>query len=60
MLGTAAGVIILQRAAVYTPLSVFLDLDTLSAVDMAICALLGVGLLAVIETVKFVNRRRAV
>ncbi len=60
MLGIAAGVIALQLAAVYTPLSEFLDLDTLSAVDISICALLGVGLLAVIETVKLVARRRAV
>ena len=60
MLGIAAGVVALQLAAVYTPLREFLDLDTLSAVDISICALLGVGLLAVIETVKLVTRRRAV
>ena len=52
MLAIAAGVIVLQLAAVYTPLSEFLDLDMLSPVDISICALLGVGLLAVIETVK--------
>ena len=40
MLGIAAGVIALQLAAVYTPLSEFLDLDTLSALDISICALL--------------------
>ena len=60
MLGIAAGVVALQLAAVYTPLREFLNLDTLSAVDISICALLGVGLLAVIETVKLVTRRRAV
>ncbi len=60
MLGIAAGVVSLQLAAVYTPLSEFLDLDTLSALDISICALLGIGLLAVIETVKLVTRRRAV
>jgi Ca2+-transporting ATPase len=59
MLGIAAGVVALQLAAVYTPLSEFLDLDTLSVVDISICALLGVGLLVVIETVKLVARRRA-
>jgi Ca2+-transporting ATPase len=59
MLGIAAGVVALQLAAVYTPLREFLDLDTLSAVDISICALLGVGLLVVIETVKLVARRRA-
>ena len=58
MLGIAAGVVTLQLAAVYTPLREFLDLDTLSAVDISICALLGVGLLAVIETVKLVTRWR--
>jgi Ca2+-transporting ATPase len=57
MLGISAGVIVLQFAAVYTPLSEFLKLDSLSAVDMAICALLGVGLLVVIEIVKLVKRR---
>ena len=60
MLGIAAGVVSLQLAAVYTPLSEFLDLDTLSALDISISALLGIGLLAVIETVKLVTRRRAV
>ena len=60
MLGIAAGVIALQLAAIYTPLSEFLDLDTLSALDIAICALLGVGLLGVIETVKLIIRRRRV
>jgi Ca2+-transporting ATPase len=59
MLGIAAGVVALQLAAVYTPLREFLDLDTLSPVDISICALLGVGLLVVIETVKLVARRRA-
>jgi Ca2+-transporting ATPase len=57
MLGIAAGVIVLQFAAVYTPLSEFLKLDSLSALDMAICALLGIGLLLVIEIVKAFNRR---
>ncbi|HYN31846.1 MAG TPA: cation-translocating P-type ATPase, partial [Ilumatobacteraceae bacterium] len=58
MLAIAAGVVVLQLAAVYTPLSEFLDLDTLSAVDILICAFLGIALLAVIETVKLVSRRR--
>jgi hypothetical protein len=57
MLGIAAGVIVLQFAAVYTPLSEFLKLDSLSAVDMAICLLMGVGLLVVIEIVKAFKRR---
>ena len=59
MLGVAAGVIVMQLAAVYTPLKRLLDLDTLRAVDISICALCGVGLLAVIETVKLIKRRRA-
>ncbi len=59
MLYIAALVVALQFVAVYTPLREFLDLDTLTAADMGICALLGVGLLLVVETVKWVDRKRS-
>jgi Ca2+-transporting ATPase len=58
MLYIAALVVTLQLIAIYTPLREFLDLDTLSAVDVAVCALLGVGLLSVVETVKWIDRKR--
>lgn len=57
MLGIAALVIALQLAALYTPLSEFLDLDPLSAVDLAICALLGLALFVIVEAVEHVERR---
>ena len=57
MLGIAGLVIGLQLLVLYTPLQSFLDLDPLSAADLGVCAALGVGLLAVIETVKAVTRR---
>ena len=59
MLYIAALVVVLQFIAVYTPLREFLDLDTLSAADIGVCALLGVGLLLVVETVKLIDRKRS-
>jgi Ca2+-transporting ATPase len=59
MLYIAALVVALQLIAIYTPLREFLDLDTLSAADVGVCALMGVGLLAVIETVKWIDRKRS-
>jgi P-type Ca2+ transporter type 2C len=57
MLGIAAIVVVLQLLAIYTPLSDFLDLQTLSAADLAVCAAAGVGLLALVESVKAIHRR---
>ncbi len=57
MLGIAGLVVALQILVLYTPLQSFLDLDPLSAADLAICAGLGVGVLAAIETVKAFHRR---
>jgi P-type Ca2+ transporter type 2C len=56
MLGIAGLVVGLQLVAVYTPLRDFLDLQTLSAFDLGVCAVAGVGLLALVEAVKW--RRR--
>jgi Ca2+-transporting ATPase len=50
-------VITLQLLVLYTPLNEFLDLDPLNAQDLALCAGAGVGLLALVETVKAVQRR---
>jgi Ca2+-transporting ATPase len=57
MLGIAGLVIVLQLLVLYTPLSEFLDLDPLSRTDLAICATAGIGLLALVESVKAINRR---
>lgn len=59
MLGIAGLVVALQLAAVYTPLSEFLDLEPLGAADLTICVVAGVALLAVLEAVKVRNRRAA-
>mgnify|MGYP003701863031 CR=1 FL=1 len=59
MLAIAGIVIALQLLALYTPLSEFLDLDSLSAVDLAVCAAAGVGLLALVEIVKAFHRASA-
>jgi P-type Ca2+ transporter type 2C len=56
MLGIAALVAVLQLIAVYTPLRRFLDLQVLSAVDLLVCAAAGVGLLALVEAVKWRHR----
>ena len=56
MLGIAGLVVALQLLAVYTPLRNFLDLQTLSAVDLAVCAAAGFGLLALVELVKWRHR----
>jgi P-type Ca2+ transporter type 2C len=58
MLGIAALVAGLQLIAVYTPLREFLDLQVLSAGDLLVCATAGVGLLVLVEAVKW--RHRAV
>ena len=52
MLAIAGVVVALQLAALYTPLSGFLDLDPLGAIDLAICFGFGVLLLAVLEAAK--------
>ncbi len=56
MLAIAGVVIALQLLALYTPLSEFLDVDALSAADLAVCATAGIGLLALVEAVKAVKR----
>jgi len=57
MLAIAGVVVGLQLLALYTPLSEFLDIDALSVVDLAVCAAAGIGILALVETVKRVSRR---
>ena len=57
MLAIAGIVVGLQLLALYTPLNEFLDLDALGAVDLAVCAGAGLGLLALVEAVKAVSRR---
>jgi Ca2+-transporting ATPase len=57
MLAIAGVVVALQLAALYTPLSGFLDLDPLGAIDLAICFGFGVLLLAVLEAAKARPRR---
>jgi hypothetical protein len=59
MLAIAGIVIGLQLLVLYTPLSEFLDLDALSAVDLAVCALAGIGLLVLVEIVKAFHRASA-
>ena len=59
MLAIAGGVIALQLLALYTPLSEFLDLDALSAADLAVCVAAGVGLLGLVEIVKAFHRASA-
>jgi P-type Ca2+ transporter type 2C len=46
MLAIAGAVVALQLFAIYTPLRGFLDLEVLSAVDLMVCVVAGVGLLA--------------
>jgi Ca2+-transporting ATPase len=58
MLGIAGLVFVLQLLAVYTPLRDFLDLQTLTALDLALCASTGIGLLALVEAVKWRHRSR--
>jgi P-type Ca2+ transporter type 2C len=59
MLGIAGLVAALQLLAVYTPLREFLDLESLSAVDLAVCIVAGIGLLALVEAVKWRLRTTA-
>ncbi|MFN3258556.1 MAG: cation-translocating P-type ATPase [Ilumatobacter sp.] len=59
MLGIASLVVAFQLAALYTPLRDFLDLESLGAVDLAICVAAAVGLLVVLEAVKARRRRRS-
>jgi Ca2+-transporting ATPase len=59
MLAIAGIVIALQLLVLYTPLSEFLDLDPLSAADLAVCAAAGVGLLVLVEIVKAFHRASA-
>ncbi len=56
MVGIAGFVVTLQLAAIYSPVRSFLGLEPLGAADLAICAALGLVLLAVLETAKL--RRR--
>jgi Ca2+-transporting ATPase len=59
MLAIAGIVIALQLLVLYTPLSEFLDLDALSAADLAVCAAAGIGLLVLVEIVKAFHRASA-
>ncbi len=56
MLAIASFVVALQLGALYTPLNDFLDLDPLGAIDLTICASLGIGLLIVLEVHKHIAR----
>ncbi|MAT04301.1 MAG: ATPase [Acidimicrobiaceae bacterium] len=58
MVGIVTLVVGLQLAALYTPLSRFLDLESLGAADLALSIGLGVALLATMETVKAIGRAR--
>jgi Ca2+-transporting ATPase len=60
MLAAVALVVSLQLAALYTPLRHFLDLQPLDAVDLAVCAAAGAGLIAVLELAKWRRRRRPI
>ncbi len=57
MLAIASLVVALQLVAIYTPLRGFLDLETLGFTDLAVCLSTGVGVLVVLEAVKFRQRR---
>jgi Ca2+-transporting ATPase len=57
MLWIAGLVVSLQLLVLYTPMNEFLDLDPLNAQDLVLCAAAGVGLLALVEAVKAVQRR---
>ncbi len=56
MVGIAALVAALQLLAVYTPLREFLDLQVLSASELAVCIAAGVLLLVLVEAVKWRHR----
>ncbi len=49
-------VVALQLIALYTPLNTWLNLEPLSAWDLGLCAILGIGLLVVLETTKMYRR----
>jgi Ca2+-transporting ATPase len=55
--GVITVVVLLQLAALYTPLRHFLDLQRLSTVDLAVCIAAGSTVLAALETHKAVRRR---
>jgi Ca2+-transporting ATPase len=57
MVTIASLVLGLQLLALYTPLNKFLDLEPLPAGDLALCGVLGVGLLALLEVQKTIRRR---
>ncbi len=59
MLAIGGLVVVLQLAAIYTPLRRFLGLEVIGAADLAICAAAGVFLLVVLEAVKAWHRRSA-
>lgn len=56
MLAIAGLVAGLQLLAVSTPLGTFLDLESLSALDLAVCIAAGIGLVALVEAVKWLHR----
>jgi P-type Ca2+ transporter type 2C len=56
MLGIAGLVAVLQLLAIYTPLRALLDVQALSAVDLAVCVAAGIGLLGLVEAVKWRQR----
>jgi Ca2+-transporting ATPase len=59
MVGIVGAVVALQLLALYTPLREFLDVEPLAFVDLLLCIGLGALLLAGMETVKLIRRRRA-
>lgn len=59
MVAIGALVVLLQLAALTTPLKQLLDLRPLGPEDLALCLAMGVGLLAVLELVKAKGRARA-
>ncbi len=59
MMALIGVVVVLQLAAIMTPLRGFLDLDPLSAFDLGVCVGAGVALLAVLEAHKAWVRSRA-
>ena len=56
MLLVAGLVVALQLAAIYTPLRDFLDLESMGALDIAVCLAAGVVMLAALEASKWRHR----
>jgi P-type Ca2+ transporter type 2C len=60
MLAIAGLVVVLQLAALYTPLREFLKLESMGASDLTICFVAGVAMLAALEVAKVMHRRTLV